>query len=417
MKTNRNVSILLENGFHFSTISKMKPNEVKLLAEKFFKPMGDVGQAKKDSMKAMKAFIKNNKVDLGLGDDSDDFSDEQILDKIKGLAYWAKSPNGSKLNKMAGELYRIAKPLFKGKSKETNEAELLINPEDPKDVELAKQKKLMTPDGKIITPLEEAGDAESMMKYDAGLDPDQDIPTESEIKEKFESKAQQGFFWAKCNTSKGVKKKKWCEMAREFSDSTSKKQYKDMPEKKRTEKTVKRKTRKNTDENYEKYLEEQIFNMIEKHIEPSMTKGELLRTIQEKVDKSEKFMLSNPKKNTMFQKETKESMMKKPIGKMFSMGKELDEDTKEKERTKEREKTKTPTRRENPFKDPNPGVEEQPKANTREKERTKEREKTKTPTRRKGNPFKDPNPGVEEQPKAEDQKNDFMVAITSILRK
>ena len=82
----------------------------------------------------------------------------------------------------------------------------------------------------------------------------------------------------------------------------------------------------------------------------------------------------------MFQKETKESMMKKPIGKMFSMEKELGE-------------------------------------NTKEKERTKEREKTKTPTRRKGNPFKDPNPGVEEQPKAEDQKNDFMVAITSILRK
>ena len=50
MKTNRNVSILLENGFHFSTISRMKPNEVKLLAEKFFKPMGDVEQAKKDSI-------------------------------------------------------------------------------------------------------------------------------------------------------------------------------------------------------------------------------------------------------------------------------------------------------------------------------------------------------------------------------
>ena len=78
MKTNRNVSILLENGFHFSTISKMKPNEVKLLAEKFFKPMGDVEQAKKDSIKAMKAFIKNNKIDLGLGDDPDDFSDEQV---------------------------------------------------------------------------------------------------------------------------------------------------------------------------------------------------------------------------------------------------------------------------------------------------------------------------------------------------
>jgi len=408
MKTNRNVSILLENGFHFSTISKMKPNEVKLLAEKFFKPMGDVEQAKKDSIKAMKAFIKNNKIDLGLGDDPDDFSDEQVLDKIKGLAYWAKSPNGSKLNKMAGELYRIAKPLFKGKSKETNEAELLINPQDPKDVALAKQKGLMTPDGKLKTQLEEAGDAESMMKYDAGLDPDQDIPTESEIKEKFESKAQQGFFWAKCNTSKGVKKKKWCEMAREFSDSTSKKQYKDMPEKKHPEKTVKR---KNTDENYEKYLEEQIFNMIEKHIEPSMTKGELLRTIQEKVDKSEKFMLSNPKKNTMFQPSGK---MNLPIGRLTSISKEMKEDTKEKEKTKTKPGTKTPTRK-NPFKDPNPGVEEQPKANTREKERTKEREKTKTPTRK--NPFRDPNPGVKEQPKAEEQKNDFMSTITSILRK
>lgn len=415
MKTNRNVSILLENGFHFSTISKMKPNEVKLLAEKFFKPMGDVEQAKKDSMKAMRAFVENNKEPLGLGNDPKDFSDEQVFDKVKALAYWAKSPNGSKLNKMAGELYRIAKPLFKRNKRETSEAELLINPNDPKDVELAKQKGLMTPDGKLKTQLEETDGTESMMKYDAGLDPDQDIPTESEIKEKFESKAQQGLFWAKCKNSTGKTKEKWCKMAKEFSDSTSKKQYKDMPEKKHPEKTVKRKTKKRTDENYEKYLEEQIFNMIEKHIEPSMTKGELLKTIQEKVDTSEKFMLNNPKKNTMFQPETKEGMMKKPIGKMFSMEKELGENTKEKERTKEREKTKTPTRRKNPFKDPSPGVEEQPKANTKEKERTKTKPGTKNPTRRK-NPFKDPSPGVEEQPKAEDQKNDFMSAITSILR-
>lgn len=403
MKTNKNVSILLENGFHFSTISKMKPNEVKLLAEKFFKPMGDVEQAKKDSMRAMKAFIKNNKVDLGLGDDPDDFSDEQVLDKIKGLAYHAKSPNSSKLNKMAGELYRIAKPLFKRNKRETSEA-----------VQTTQQTGYKT----TITPGTPAN--LNVNGTDISIDPTKGITMMSqskpvgtgEVTEKFESKAQQGFFWAKCNTSKGVKKKKWCEMAKEFSDSTSKKQYKDMPEKKHPEKTVKRKT----EENYEKQLEEQILSLIEKHIEPSMTKGELLRTIQEKVDKSEKFMLSNPKKNTMFQKETKESMMKKPIGKMFSMGKELDEDTKEKEKTKTKPGTKTPTRK-NPFKDPNPGVEEQPKANTREKERTKEREKTKTPTRRKGNPFKDPNPGVEEQPKAEDQKNDFMSAITSILRK
>ena len=88
------------------------------------------------------------------------------------------------------------------------------------------------------------GDTESMMKYDAGLDPDQDIPTEGEIREKFESQAQRNFFWAKCNTSKGVKKQKWCEMAREFEDSTSEKQSKTMTKKKHPEKTVKYKKEK-----------------------------------------------------------------------------------------------------------------------------------------------------------------------------
>jgi hypothetical protein len=406
MKTNRNVSILLENGFHFSTISKMKPNEVKLLAEKFFKPMGDVEQAKKDSMKAMRAFVESNKEPLGLGNDPKDFSDEQIFDKVKALAYWAKSPNGSKLNKMAGELYRIAKPLFKRKSKETNEV-VQITPSTGFKTTAQAGDEVPIGDTLVIAK----GPVEIMSKDKPGTG----LKKEGEVTEKFESKAQQGLFWAKCKNSTGKTKEKWCKMAEEFSDSTSKKQYKNMPEKKHPEKTVKRKTKKRTNENFERQLEEQIFNMIEKHIEPSMSKGELLKTIQEKVDKSEKFMLNNPKKNTMFQPETKEGMMKKPIGKMFSMEKELGENTKEKERTKEREKTKTPTRRKNPFKDPSPGVEEQPKANTKEKERTKTKPGTKNPTRRK-NPFKDPSPGVEEQPKAEDQKNDFMSAITSILR-
>ena len=124
-------------------------------------------------------------------------------------------------------------------------------------------------------------------------------------------------------------------------------------------KTVKRKT----EENYERQLEEQIFNMIEKHIEPSMTKGELLKTIQERVKKSESMILRNPKKMSMFSDESGIEMKKgmdKPIGKLYSMGK-LKEDTKEKEKTKEKEITKTPSRR-NPHKDPAPGVKEKPKA-------------------------------------------------------
>ena len=48
------------------------------------------------------------------------------------------------------------------------------------------------------------------------------------LEEKFESKAQQGLFWARCNKCKSDDCK-WCKMAKEFSKSTSKKQYKDMP--------------------------------------------------------------------------------------------------------------------------------------------------------------------------------------------
>jgi hypothetical protein len=103
--------------------------------------------------------------------------------------------------------------------------------------------------------------------------------------------------------------------------------------------------------------------------------------------------------------------MKRPIGKLYS--KEMKENTKEKERTTTKPGIKTPTRRKNPHKDPAPGVEEQPKAKGGEKE-APSKPGIKTPTRRK-NPHRDPAPGVKEQPKAENQKNDFMSAITSIL--
>ena len=51
---------------------------------------------------------------------------------------------------------------------------------------------------------------------------------DDKLDEKFESKAQQGLFWARCNKCKSDDCK-WCKMAKEFSKSTSKKQYKNMP--------------------------------------------------------------------------------------------------------------------------------------------------------------------------------------------
>jgi hypothetical protein len=395
--------MLLESGLSSAFVANLNDTQMKSLVERFGRDKKITIIKNSELKDKVKDFIKKYSKITNIENNIDEWSDEKLVNQIKG---YAKRASSGDANKMADDLYKQIEKSSKGSKKEETK-EQSTTPQNTTPVTTSSTKYIVKPNSKTMingVEVDTTGGKTSITPLKENV----------EMSEKFESKAQQGFFWAKCNTSKGVKKKKWCEMAKEFSDSTSKKQYKDMPEKKHPEKTVKRKTRKNTDENYEKYLEEQIFNMIEKHIEPSMTKGELLRTIQEKVDKSEKFMLSNPKKNTMFQKETKESMMKKPIGKMFSIGKEMKEDTKEKEKTKTKPGTKTPTRK-NPFKDPNPGVEEQPKANTREKERTKEREKTKTPTRK--NPFRDPNPGVKEQPKAEEQKNDFMSAIESILNK
>jgi hypothetical protein len=158
-------------------------------------------------------------------------------------------------------------------------------------------------------------------------------------------------------------------LAREFSDSTSKKQYKTMPKKKNPEKM---------DEAYEKFLEDKIVGMIERRIEPKMTKGDILKTISEKMEKNNSMMLRNPKKMSMFSHESgiEGKRMKRPNQMMPIMGSMEENDTKEKERTKEKDApTKPgtpPKRRGNPFKDPNPGVKEAPRGEKKNKEKMKQ---------------------------------------------
>ena len=141
------------------------------------------------------------------------------------------------------------------------------------------------------------------------------MPTESVIREKFESQAQQNFFWGKCNTTRGVQKQKWCQLAREFSDKTTKKDYEKMPKKLHPEKTVKYKKKK-TNENLEKFLEDKIVSILENKVKPRMKKSDLVKLVKEK---SESMILSNPKKLTMFSDEAPK--MKTPVGKLFSIGK------------------------------------------------------------------------------------------------
>jgi hypothetical protein len=223
--------------------------------------------------------------------------------------------------------------------------------------------------------------------------------TEGEMNERFKSSAQQKFFWNKC-TKSNDKKSKWCKWADEFQQDTKDKR---LPKKLHPEKTVNVKT-----EGYEKFLEDSIVEMVDRYINPAMTKSQLVKRINEKVDKSESFMLRNPKKNSMFSQDEGKEMktMKRPIGKMYSM--EMFEDTKEKERTKEKdtdtkEKDKGKDRK-NPFA---PKYDPAPKAgDTKEKERTKEKDtdtKEKDKDRDKGR--KEPwRPKHNPAPKASDTK-------------
>jgi len=131
------------------------------------------------------------------------------------------------------------------------------------------------------------------------------LSEKKELEEKFESKAQQGLFWARCNKCKS-KDCEWCKRAEKFSKETSKKQYKTMPEKLHPEKTVKYK-KKETKEGYldnvgKKYTDimakkafqdfkpgvqyggfnESFDSIIEKYTEPTMTKKDLLKLIERK---------------------------------------------------------------------------------------------------------------------------------------
>jgi hypothetical protein len=115
---------------------------------------------------------------------------------------------------------------------------------------------------------------------------------EKEIDEKFESKKQQKYFFAKCGDGKTKEQKKWCKMADEFAKDTN---FAKLPEKK-----------KETKENYQKMIsgalnkiaqsklgeikptvtmgeneiEKQIMRLVEKHITPKMKKEDLLNLIE-----------------------------------------------------------------------------------------------------------------------------------------
>jgi len=273
MKNKKNIMFLVENGLSTNVISKLTDNQVKVLVEKF----------KKETKEEVKQTVTN------VTYDPNNPNDQKMLAQ-KGLHI---DPTTKKITMTQGSGGEI-------KEDETDD---VTSSNAQGDVELQKYTG------------QEAPHMANDMSPD-GMDDDSDNNrsnmgmAESEITEKFESKAQQGLFWARCNKCSS-KDCKWCKMAKEFSDSTSKKQYKNMPEKKHPEKTVK----KNTNENFKKFLEKKISEMVDNNIDAKMSKKDLIETIKKK---SKSMIIRRPKKVSMF---SHEAPMELPIAKMFSIGK------------------------------------------------------------------------------------------------
>ena len=118
-------------------------------------------------------------------------------------------------------------------------------------------------------PYEKGGNLDMGPGEDDGFNDSDDgmgIFEKEEMKEKFRSKAQQGYFFAKCEEE--GPKSKWCKMAREFADDT--KDFSKLPEKVKNE-SYKRKVRQ---------LENKILSLLESENKPSMTKKDLLNLLE-----------------------------------------------------------------------------------------------------------------------------------------
>ena len=95
-----------------------------------------------------------------------------------------------------------------------------------------------------------------------GMDDDSDNDR-SEMGEEFKSKAQQGYFFAKCEEE--GPKSKWCKMADEFADDT--KDFSKLPEKVKAEEI--------------RQIEESIVSLVRKYVPKTMSKKDLMNLLEQ----------------------------------------------------------------------------------------------------------------------------------------
>jgi hypothetical protein len=86
------------------------------------KPLGNVEGAKEDIKKAMVVFLQKN-TNLK---NADTFTDKELLKAIEGFARYGESETTSNTNRIANQIYKVAKPLFEEESLEESKLRKVI---------------------------------------------------------------------------------------------------------------------------------------------------------------------------------------------------------------------------------------------------------------------------------------------------
>ena len=241
---NKKVKILLENGFSIKTIRTLSESEINILTKKVLK-------------EAQTSVVKKTIYTKG------------EIDSMRNKGGGLPVQNGTVT---PGDDGSITVTQGDGEMKENEDSFNDLAIQDYTDQEGPHGEKNMAPDGMG----DDSDNNRSMMENelsDEEIDLMLDIiqskegsDEKSELDEKFQSKSQQKYFFAKCNDESLSKKErnKWCKMADEFAQHTN---FSKLPEK--------------VKEDNLKSLEESVMKIVQKHLPPSITKGDLVKLISE----------------------------------------------------------------------------------------------------------------------------------------
>lgn len=240
---NKKVKILLENGFSIKTIRTLSESEINILSKKVIK-------------EAQTSVVKKTTYTKG------------EIDAMRNKGGGLSVQNGTVT---PGDDGSITVTQGEGEMKENQDSLSDLARQDYTGQEGPHDSNDMAPDGMD----DDSDNNRSMMENDISdkeIDLMMDIiqskkeGEKGELEEKFQSKSQQKYFFAKCNDDTLSKKErnKWCKMADEFAQHTN---FSKLPEKVKEENL--------------KSLEESVMRIVQKHLPPSITKGDLVKLINE----------------------------------------------------------------------------------------------------------------------------------------